>query len=39
MRYVRDLTEGERDELETMAQQEVSRVALRAQHNLEEVFR
>jgi len=30
MRYVRDLTDKERDELERMAQQEVGRVALRA---------
>jgi transposase len=31
MRYVRDLTDDEREELERMAQQEVGRVALRAQ--------
>jgi len=30
MRYVRDLTDSERDELERMVQQEVGRVALRA---------
>ena len=31
MRYVRSLTDAEQEELETMAQQEVGRVALRAQ--------